>query len=122
MVTLKSNNNSNLWIGGAILFSGRSDPEWILEEKHVEHLMQIWNGLPSAPGNIIIPNILGYKGCFISTNDKKKWITFRGKVTFYENDKAIESRIDTGRVFEKKIIDTAPKDVIPKAMLIEEFE
>lgn len=84
--------------------------------------MQIWNGLPSAPGNIIIPNILGYKGCYIRTNNKKKWITFRGKVTCYENDTAIESRIDTGRVFEKKIIDTAPEDAIPKAMLIEEFE
>ena len=84
--------------------------------------MQIWNGLSSAPGNIVIPNILGYKGCFINTNDKKKWITFRGKVTYYENNKAIESRIDTGRVFEKKIIDTAPKGIIPKALLIEEFE
>jgi hypothetical protein len=122
MVTLKSNSNSNLWIGGAILFSGRSDPEWILEEEQIEQLIQIWNELPSAPGNIIIPNILGYKGCYISTRDKKKWITFRGKVTYYENNEAIESRIDTGRVFEKKIIATAPKDVIPKAMLIEEFE
>ncbi len=84
--------------------------------------MQIWSALPSAQGNIVIPNILGYKGCYISTNNKKKWITFRGKVTYYENNEAIDSRIDNGRIFEKKIIDTAPKDVIPKAMLIEEFE
>jgi hypothetical protein len=122
MVTLKSNSNANLWIGGAILFSGRSDPQWILEETQAEQLMQIWSALPSAQGNIVIPNILGYKGCYLSTNGKKKWITFRGKVTYYENNEAMESRIDNGRIFEKKIIDTAPKDVIPKAMLIEEFE
>ncbi len=121
MVILKSNKNLNYWVCGALIYSGRSDPQWTVSEQEAEHLVDLWNTLPISKNRVVLPGILGYKGCFLSSSAKMKWVSFRGIVTCYRDGKIVESRTDTERVFERKILDTAPSDIIPKAMLIEEF-
>ena len=121
MVTLKSNNEP-YWICGALIFSGRQDPTWLLNEDEAQKILGIWNSLPESAGQLSVPNILGYKGCFLSSNTNTKWASFRGIVTLYKDNSPVESRTDTERKFEKAIISTAPEDAIPRAMLMEEFE
>ncbi len=121
MVTLKLNNEP-YWICGALIFSGLRDPSWLLSEDEAQKILSIWNSLPESPKNVFIPNILGYKGCFLSSSDKTKWAAFREVVTLLNENTVIESRIDTERKFEKAVLGTAPEDAIPKAVLMEEFK
>jgi hypothetical protein len=121
MVTLKLNNDP-YWICGALVFSGRQDPTWLLNNDEAQRILNIWNSLPESHKHISIPNILGYKGCFLASSSIDKWISFRGIVSFYREGRIIESRKDTERKFEKELLKTAPEEAIPKAMLIEEFK
>jgi hypothetical protein len=122
LVIIKSNNNSLYWVCGAHVYSGHTDPEWVISDKEAEHLIDIWGSLAPSSRRVVRPNILGYKGCFISSSMKMKWVSFRGIINCYKNGKFVESRFDAERIFEKKILDTAPDGTVPKAMLIEEFE
>lgn len=104
-----------------MIYSGRTDPQWVVSEDEADSLIKLWSSLPLSGKKLILPAILGYKGCYLSSSTKMKWISFREVVTCYKSGKIAESRSDPDRIFERKILDTAPADVIPKAMLIEEF-
>lgn len=114
-------NNDPYWICGAQIFSGRYDPSWLVNEDEAKKILTIWNSLPDYRGNVSIPNISGYKGCYLSSSSKERWTSFRGIVTLSRENKIIESRTDTERKIEKALLKTAPEDAIPKAMLLEEF-
>jgi hypothetical protein len=121
MVTLKSNNEP-YWICGAMIFSGRRDPTWLLNEEQVKNIIDIWNSLPVSEKHLTIPGFLGYKGCYLISSSNDKWHSFRRIVTLIRQNTIAESRKDEIRKFENALLETAPEDAIPKAMLIEEFK
>lgn len=101
MDTLSSNKQ---WICSAELYSGRTNPEWEIDEITAEELMNIWNTLQRSEKEAGRASKLGYKGCRVHSPGNEEWFTYEGLVTLYRKKKAVESRLDPERKFEKKIL------------------
>ncbi len=112
MVTSKSNRGDKKCIGGVFLFSGRPNPEWELGEDAITELLKVWNTLkPMRSGHQPAPK-LGYQGCYLRCPNNQEWIAFEGVVTLRKFD-TLEYRQDGERKFEKKLLSSAPKGVLP---------
>ena len=88
-------------IGGIFLFSGRPDPTWPVEESTVDEFEEIWNLMEPYSGELPIPPILGYRGCFLNCEPGTEWFAYDGVVTM----KTVEGsslRRDKDKKFEKK--------------------
>jgi|MudIll2142460700_1097286.scaffolds.fasta_scaffold495684_1 hypothetical protein len=112
MATSKSNNGEEKCIGGVFLFSGRPNPEWEISEDDVTELMEIWNTLIPLRSGHQLASKLGYQGCFLRCPNNREWIAFKEVVTLRKFD-AYEYRKDRGRKFEKKLLSSAPRGVLP---------
>lgn len=103
-------------IARALVFSGRPDPTWKIEQPIVEELLKIWDSLvpmqrelPSAPP-------LGYRGCLIKCNSDIEWFVYKNLVTLKRSDKT-ESRDDNYKKFEKLVISSAPEGLVPSTLI-----
>jgi len=115
MATSRSPDAQAPWIAGVLIYSGRPDPTWPAPAALVEALMGIWNGLAAHRGPVAAPPPLGYRGCFL-TDGRREWRAFRGIVTLREAGGA-ESRKDSDRAFEKRLIVAIPDGLAPKLTL-----
>ena len=96
----------------AAIFSGRPDPSWRLSKTEFEQLENIWKKLrPSAQAPPIAP-ALGYRGCSLDCGPRGVWNAFGGVVAHGE-----EHRADPRRQFERAVLNSSPKNVIPAAVL-----
>ncbi len=115
MDTLKSNKIQCGSICGVFIFSGCPDPTWQIDEVSVKELEKIWNGLHQFKGKMPTAEPLGYRGCFIRHMNDAEWLAYGGVVTM-KTEKGEESRIDKERIFERLLLDSAPKGIIPKVI------
>jgi hypothetical protein len=96
----------------AAIFSGRPDPSWRLGKTVLEQLLNIWKKLrPSAQALPVAP-ALGYRGCSVDCGPRGVWRAFEGVVARGE-----EHRADSGRQFERAVLNSAPKGMIPAEVL-----
>jgi hypothetical protein len=96
----------------AAIFSGRPDPSWRLSKTDFEQLENIWKRLhPSAQAPPVAP-ALGYRGCCVDCGPRGVWNAFGGVVAHGE-----EHRADPRRQFERAVLNSSPKNVIPAAVL-----
>lgn len=109
----------NECIARALVFSGRPDPTWKIEEAIVKELQKIWDSLvpmqrepPSAPP-------LGYRGCLIKCNSDIEWYIYKNLVTLKRSGKT-ESRDDSCRKFEKLVMSSAPEGLVPSSLIEDE--
>lgn len=116
MVTSKSDKPQANWIGGALLFSGRRDPTWVIDEHSAQQLNAIWDTLqpwlgerPAAPG-------LGYRGCFLRSRTGQEWFAYGGVVTL-QMASGSQSRGDPNRSFEQHLLATAPEGTLPPNLI-----
>jgi hypothetical protein len=78
----------------------------------LEQLENIWRKLrPSAQAPPVAP-ALGYRGCSVDCGPRCVWNAFGGVVTRGE-----EHRGDPGRQFERAVLNSAPKGMIPGEVL-----
>jgi hypothetical protein len=112
----KLNKKPEKCIAGASIFSGRSDPIWDVDEEVVKKLGEIWDSLdnwtsehPSAPP-------LGYRGCFLKCEHDREWFAYSGVITLKSAGK-LESRLDPNRDFERLLLNSAPKGILPEEIL-----
>ena len=116
MGTLRSSEAGGTREAGALLFSGRADPTWIVPVNASTELMRVWADLKEASGVAPITPALGYRGCYLKDDTGREWFAFGGVVTL-KTDGASESRRDEGRNFEQALLATAPEGVIPHHLI-----
>ena len=96
----------------AAIFSGRPDPSWRLSKALLEQLENIWKKLrPSAEATPVAP-ALGYRGCSVDCGPRGVWNAFGGVVAHGE-----EHRADPRRQFERTVLNSSPKGMIPAEVL-----
>jgi hypothetical protein len=101
-------------VGTAGIFSGRPDPEWPLSDRQVAMLSRVWAQLP--PGQSAPPRApaLGYRGCAVRCASGEEWFAYGGLVTLTHTGVVVQRRDDSRRRFEKTLLGTAPKGVVPE--------
>jgi hypothetical protein len=96
----------------AAIFSGRPNPSWRLNKKVLERLENIWMKLrPSAQAPPVAP-ALGYRGCSVDCGLRGVWNAYGGVVARGE-----EHRADPSRQFERAVLNSCPKGMIPAEVL-----
>jgi hypothetical protein len=96
----------------ASIFSGRPDPSWRISKTVLEQLENIWKTLrPSAEAAPVAP-ALGYRGCSVDCGPRGVWNAFGGVVARGE-----EHRADPDRQFERAVLNSSPKGMIPAEVL-----
>ena len=100
------------WIAGALVYSGRRDPNWPVPVELGRRLEQVWEGLPPWSGERPHAPPLGYRGTTLTAPDGRVWTAFRELVTL-----TTDSRRDSEREFERSLIASAPPGVLPPIAL-----
>jgi hypothetical protein len=116
MGTSRSSKRETRWVAGVRLFSGRPDPAWTVPSRIAKRLIERWESLPPFSGTPPSPAALGYRGSFLRDGGGRQWLAFGGVVTLESKNKT-ESREDTGGVWEKLLLATAPKGTLPRSFL-----
>lgn len=102
------------WTAGAIVFSGRPDPEWALPPERAVELMALWRSMAPSPGTPVPRTALGYRGCWIRDPDGERFVAFDGVVVHEaRGGRPPEARTDYGRRFEQAVLATAPAGTLP---------
>jgi hypothetical protein len=106
----------------ALLYSGRPDPEWSVDDEQLKSLEHIWNELsPSTSATAAAPP-LGYRGLTLVCSSDKCWFAYGGNVTFKHGTRRPQHRLDEGRRFERALANTAPPDVLPQLLELSELQ
>jgi hypothetical protein len=113
--------SSGIWHAGALLYSGRPDPRWVVPPERVDELMTLWRRMPVLPAYEEPPPRLGYRGCWLEAPDGPRWIARDGAVACRPGSRkvfgsraaktgagTIEARRDEEREFERAVLATAP--------------
>jgi hypothetical protein len=94
------------------IFSGRPDPSWDLRRSLLHRLESIWKRLSPAAGLPPVAPALGYRGCVVKRGPRAVWEAFGGVVV-----RGKERRADPRREFERAVLNSAPKGVLPEEVL-----
>lgn len=113
MATSKSGDT---WIAGAFLYSGRSDPTWPVSAAAARALQNLWAALPPTAEQAPNPSRLGYRGTFLRGSRHREWIAFGGLVSL-KTPAGIEVRADAERQFEKRLLASAPEELLPTDLI-----
>lgn len=106
----------NECIARALVFSGRPDPTWKIEEPIVKELEKIWDSLVAMHGEPPSASPLGYRGCLIKCKSDIEWFVYKNLVTLKRSGKT-ESRDDDYRLFEKLVLSSAPEGLVPPSLI-----
>ena len=98
-----------------LLFSGRPDPTWEIDESVMQELIKIWDSLVPVSEEIQPDPSLSYRGCLIQCIGDVQLLVFRHRITLRKGGKA-ETRKDKYRIIEKLIINSAPPGLIPSTL------
>ena len=90
---------------------------WDVRDGVAKKLVEVWDSLPVVDENAE-PEAghLGYRGCFLRDAAKREWQAFGGVVSL-RSKSLVEVRSDPVRKFEKSLIASAPKGVLPEELL-----
>lgn len=109
MATSKSTESCT---ASAWIYSGRPDPSWLLSESCAQELETIWKNLKRSTVAPPAPPGLGYRGCRVNCGKRGTWVAFEGIV-----GRGKEYRADPARRFERAVLESAPKGLIPTEVL-----
>ena len=103
-------------VGSVLVFSGRPDPTWRIENETTRRLEAIWDEFEPCAEKQISTSQLGYRGCSLARAPGIEYTCYGGVVTRKSGDE-IESRRDKARIFEKSLLATAPKGLFPDEII-----
>lgn len=113
---MKENSKKAEWLCKAKLDFEEKQPVWKIEKTRATKLLEIWNSLKTTLDSKHSKSAyLGYGGTYIKSSDNSEWHIYNHTVTL-RNNSTLEIRIDKNRYFEKAILKTAPKGIIPDAL------
>lgn len=116
MGTSRSGEKDDAWVAGAFVYSGRPDPTWSISKRLVKELQELWESLPASEEKWEPPGGLGYRGSFVRGPGHREWVAFNGLVSL-TTPAGVEVRSDPARKFEKTLLLSAPKGLLPKGVL-----
>lgn len=114
MATSSSGERTRLenWRAGASVYSGRPDPEWDVDQVLVKRLLEMWDQMKPWHGPPPRPPGLGYRGVVLRSSEGKRFSAYQGAVELAVGDTVLVRR-DTGRDFERLILQSAPPNTLP---------
>lgn len=98
------------WAAGVLLFSGRPDPIWRIDDGLGRKLWSIWTRATAAD-EASPPPRLGYRGAFVRRPGGERVLAFDGLV-WREGDRR-EVRRDPRRQLERLVVGSAPHGTLP---------
>jgi hypothetical protein len=117
----RSTDEDRKYIAGVSVFSGRPDPTWSISEEAGSKLLKLYDDLASYEGRPVSAPPLGYRGAFLRDDAGHEWFAYRGVVTLTSPHNS-EVRTDPNRDFERELVASAPQELIPPALLKDEFD
>ena len=95
------------------MFSGRPDPVWTITERQRASLIRLWTRLgPTRERQPTAPS-LGYRGAELACPSGERWFAYGGVASLTVN-RIEELRADPKRAFERAILETAPRGMVPR--------
>jgi hypothetical protein len=104
-------SSSTEWWAEAQVYSGRSNPTWMVPSATADSLAVQWETLAAA-APVAPPPPLGYRGVVLHAPDDVTWEAFAAVVQ-RRADTGVEVRADPGRAWERRLLDTAPAGLLP---------
>lgn len=115
MATSRS-GNYDTWVAGALVYSGRPDPTWSIPKQIAKRLEELWASLATSEEKYEPrPGGLGYRGVFVREPGHREWMAFNGSVSVTTRA-GMEVRRDPARRFEKILLSSAPKGLLPESV------
>ncbi len=111
----------NKCIVRVLIFSGRPDPTWKIEEPTMKALEKIWVSLVTMREEPQSTPPLGYRGCLVICDSAVEWLAYKNWI-MRKSRNMTESRYDKDRKFEKLVISSAPKGLVPLSLIENERE
>lgn len=105
-------SGSHEWTATAHVYSGRPDPEWEVDADVAELLMDLWAELPTVDEVSAVPPALGYRGVTLSGPRASRWTAYGGRLVMSADETQIV-RLDVGRAWERRLLDSAPSGLLP---------
>ncbi len=68
------------WMARALVYSGRPDPQWPLDESQVHGFLELWASLPDIDDSLEAPSRLGYRGVLVTQPEGATWLATTGIV------------------------------------------
>src|SRR6266852_2462555 len=114
MATSSSNEPTRVetWRARASVYSGRPDPEWDLDQELVKRLLEMWEQMEPSHSAPPHPPGLGYRGAVLESSEGKWFSAYNGAVQLTAG-KSVLVREDSGRDFERLILQSAPPSTLP---------
>ena len=100
------------WSARALVYSGRPDPSWRLDEAVTARLLAIWHELLPATVAPKPGGPLGYRGVLTIEPGGTTWLAADGVVT-KRAPGTTEDRADPDRRFERALLASAPPGLLP---------
>jgi hypothetical protein len=116
MGTSKLAKRGGAWVGGASIFSGRPDPVWPVDQRNAKKLERIWESLKPWAGDLPSRPVLGYRGCLLRDRQSREWFAYENLVSLKARNVVI-SRRDDNHQFEKLLLASAPRGVLPNSLI-----
>jgi hypothetical protein len=104
--------------GTALVYSGRPDPQWKIENQSLQGLKKIWEELPPSRTPPPRPPLLGYRGCWVQCPSGEQWLAYAGIVALKLGAGRSRYRLDKDRRFERAALETAPPKRLPEEFRI----
>jgi len=111
-----TSSSDEAWVATADIFSGFSNPAWVVDHRVADKLMDLWAGMEQSPPVAPISPVLGYQGVYLRGPQDRVWHAYSGVVTLTENG-VDEARQDRERKFEKILLSSAPRELLPHSFL-----
>lgn len=99
-----------------LVFSGRPDPVWHLEEYQAQQIEDIWTQLKVIDSPISTGSKLGYRGVSLECAGQKEYLAYDGYVKMQVGI-INEWRRDEDRDFERNLLSTAPPNLLPDGII-----
>lgn len=117
MGTSRSGDKQDAWVAGAFIYSGRPDPTWGISKRVAKKLEELWESLPPSSEKYE-PRLggLGYRGSFMREPGRREWVAYNGLVSC-TTPAGVEVRRDPATKFERTLISSAPKGLLPEGVL-----
>ena len=121
MGTSRSSKKNDTWVAGAFVYSGRPDPAWNISKQVAVKVQELWESLAATDKKYEPrPGGLGYRGVFVKEPGHREWTAFNGTVSL-TTPGGVEVRRDPARQFEKTLLSSAPKGLLPEGILEREW-
>jgi hypothetical protein len=102
------------WTAGVLVFSGRPDPIWRIDDELGKRLWRIWaRSTPAAKLSPPAPR-LGYRGAFVRRPGGERVQALDGLA--WQEGNPPEVRHDLDRHLERLIVASAPEGMLPPAV------